>query len=86
MNLFTKQKHKDTEKKLMVTKGEIGKGRTKLRVWDQQIRTSIYKTDIQQGSPYSTGNYIQYPVTNIMEKNIKKNKSLCYTPETNTTL
>ena len=30
---------------------------------------------------YSTGNYIQYPVINIMEKNMKKNVSLCCTAE-----
>ena len=74
MHLFTKQKHKDIESKLMVTKGEKGKGRDKLRAWDQQTHTSIYKIDIQQGSLYSTENYIQYPVTTIMEKNIKKKK------------
>ena len=41
---------------------------------------------------YSTENYIQYPMANHMEKNIKKNVyicmtgSLCYTAEINTTL
>ena len=41
---------------------------------------------------YSTGNYIQYPVINIMDKNIKKNKyiriseSLYCIVEMNTTL
>ena len=41
---------------------------------------------------YSTGNYIQYPVTNHNGKNIKKNvymyitESLCCTAEINTTL
>ena len=28
---------------------------------------------------YSTGNYIQYPVINLMEKNIKKNAYTCIT-------
>ena len=31
----------------MVTKGE--RGRDKLGVWDQQIHTTIYKIDKQQG-------------------------------------
>ena len=37
---------------------------------------------------YSTGNYIQYPVINIMETNMKKNitESLCCTAEIYTTL
>ena len=40
---------------------------------------------------YSTGNYIQYPVINYMEKNMGNvyiciTESLCYTVEINTTL
>ena len=38
----------------------------------------------------STGNYIQYPVIKhsrkYMKKNIHRTRSLCCTPETNTTL
>ena len=33
----------------MVTKGESGEWRDKLRVWDQQIKTIIYKIDRKQG-------------------------------------
>ena len=33
----------------MVTKGERVWGKDKLRVWDQQIQTTIYKIDKQQG-------------------------------------
>ena len=33
----------------MVTKGERRWGRDKLRVWNQQIQTSIYNIDKQQG-------------------------------------
>ena len=29
----------------MVTKGEQGQGKDKLRVWDQQIQTTTYKID-----------------------------------------
>ena len=55
---------RDIEKKPIYTKGE-GEGRDKLGVQDQQIQTPICKIDKQQGPcPYSTGNYIQYPVIN----------------------
>ena len=33
----------------MVTKGERGSREDKLGVWDQQIQTTTYKTDKQQG-------------------------------------
>ena len=37
------------------------------------MQTVIYRMDKQQGpTVYSTGNYIQYPVINHMEKNMKK--------------
>ena len=42
-----------TENKLIVTKGEKREvrwgGRDKLGVWDEQIHTTIYKMDKQQG-------------------------------------
>ena len=38
----------------MVTKGERGWGRGKSEIWDQQIQTTIYKIDTQQGPLYST--------------------------------
>ena len=40
----------DTANKLMVTKGKRGCKMDKLEVWDQQIQTTIYKVDKQQGS------------------------------------
>ena len=44
MNLLTKQKQTHRQKiNLWLPKGEGG--RDKLGVWDQQIQTSIYKTD-----------------------------------------
>ena len=60
MNLFTRQKQTHRHRKqIMVTKGE----RDKLGVWDQQIQTTIYKTDKNNKALlYNTGNYIQYPV------------------------
>ena len=49
MNLFTKQnRFTDIENKFMVIKGKRG-WKDKLGVWDQQIQTTIYKTDKQQG-------------------------------------
>ena len=49
MNLFTKQKQTHRFKKqYMVTKGESS-GRDKLGVWDEQIHTTVYKIDEQQG-------------------------------------
>ena len=50
MNLFTKQKQTHRHRKQ--TYGyQVGKGggRDKLGVWDQQIHTTIYKVDKQQG-------------------------------------
>ena len=35
-----------------------------LGVWDYQIQTIIYRLDKDKVLMYSTGNYIQYPVTN----------------------
>ena len=46
-NLFTKQKLKDFENKLTVTRGETVWER-KLRVWNQSIPTAMYKIDHQQ--------------------------------------
>ena len=47
MNLSMKQRLTDIENKLRVTKGDSG--RDKLGVWYQQIQTTIYKIDKQQG-------------------------------------
>ena len=47
----------DIEHKFTVTKGERTWGRDKLEVWDQQIQTTIYKTDKKQGP---TIHYILY--------------------------
>ena len=63
----------------------------KLGVWDQQIHTTIYKIDNQQRPTGSTGNYIQYLVITYKgsekgQLSIRITKSLCCTPETNTTL
>ena len=51
----------------MVIKGK--RGRDKLRVWNKQIQTAIYKTDKLL---YSTGNSIQYLVINYNGKQSEK--------------
>ena len=56
-----------------------GGGRDKLGVWDQQIQTTRYKIDKQQGptyigqgTMYRTGNYIQYLIINYNGKEYEK--------------
>ena len=69
MNVFTKQKQ--THRKRRQTYGyqeERGLGRDKLGVWDQQIQTTIYKIEKQQGPTVKHRNYIQYPIINQNEK------------------
>ena len=39
----------DIENECMVTKGERGWGRDKLGFWNEQIHTTIYNIDKQQG-------------------------------------
>ena len=41
-------------------------------------KSYFYKMD-KQGRTYSAGNYIQYPVINHNEKNMKKNIYICIT-------
>ena len=41
----------------MVARGQRA-GRDKLGVWDEQIRTTIYKIDKQQGPTYNQGNIV----------------------------
>ena len=41
------------------------------------MQTSIYRMKNNKVLPYSTGNYIQYPVINHNGKNIKKNIDVC---------
>ena len=43
MDLFTKQKQAHRQRTNMVIKGE--RRRDKLRVWDQQIQTTVHETD-----------------------------------------
>ena len=51
VNLFTKQKqtHRCRKQYYGYQTGRSGEGRDKLGVWDEQIHTTIYKTDKQQG-------------------------------------
>ena len=67
MKLFT-NRHRltDTQNKLTATKGE--EGRNELGVWDWQIQTTIYKID-KKVLLYSTGDYIQYPISHNEKEN-----------------
>ena len=51
----------------MATKGERW-GRDRLAVWNGQIRTTTYKIDNNKNLLHSSGNYIQYLVTNYNVK------------------
>ena len=50
-NLFTKQKeiHKNTKQTYGYQRGQVGRGRDKLEVWDEQKHTTVYKIYNQQG-------------------------------------
>ena len=48
-NLFTKQKQTHGHRKQTYGYQEERRGKDKLGVWDQQIQTTTYKTDKQQG-------------------------------------
>ena len=50
--------------RLVVAKEQGGWEREGLGVSDQQMQTSVYRMDKQQGPLHSTGNYIQYPMMN----------------------
>ena len=75
MNLFTKQKQTHTHRNQTYGyQKEQGVGRDKLGVWDQQIQTTTYEIDKQQGPTvqHSRIENIQYPVINQNKKNMKK--------------
>ena len=80
MSLST-DRNRLTENRLAVAKGE-GVGRSK--DWEfgiSRCKLSCIGWINNKILLYSTGNYIQYTVINIMEKNMKKNVSLCSTAE-----
>ena len=84
MNLFTKRKQTHRHKKQ--TYGYLrGKDGNKPGVQDQQIQTTIYKIDKQQGPTVQHRNYVQYLVITYNGKEYEK-EYICYTPETNLTL
>ena len=69
MNLLTKQKQTQTQKtNLRLPKGK----RDKSGVWDQQIQTTIYKTDKQQDPTVQHREHIQYLVINYNGKEYEK--------------
>ena len=47
--IYKTEADSETQKKKVVTKGEIGWGRNKLGIWDQHIQTTKYKIGKQQG-------------------------------------
>ena len=49
MNLFIKQKQTHSHRKQVYGYQRGKEGRDKLGVWDQQIHTTIYKIDKEQG-------------------------------------
>ena len=83
----------DTENRLVVAKGEGGRGG---KEWEFEISRCklLYRGWISNKVLlYSTGNYIQYSVTNHNEKEYEKEciyicitESLCCAEEMNTTL
>ena len=68
----------DIENRLVVAKGEGGGGGMD---WEFGISRHklLYIKWINKVLLYSTGNHIQYPVINHMEKNMKKNVYTCIT-------
>ena len=55
----------------MVTKEEMGQGRDKLGIWDQQTHMTVYRIN-NKVLLYSTRNYIPYPVINNKKEYEKK--------------
>ena len=75
MSLFTKQKqtHRHRKQTCGYQRGKWGGG-DKLGVWDQQIHTTIYKIDKQQGPTvqHNILYYTEYLVTNHNGKEYEK--------------
>ena len=64
----------DIENRLVVAKGKGGGRRMdwEFGISRCKLLLNIYRMDNQQGPPYSTGNYIQYPVINHNGKEYEK--------------
>ena len=63
--IYKTETDSQTQKTNRATKGDGEWGRGRSEVWDQQMQTTRYKINKQQGPVvYSTRNYTQYPVTN----------------------
>lgn len=60
------------ESKLTVTEGE-GEGRDKLRIWDQQTHTAIYKLDKQQRPTGQHRKLFSISCNNLLWKESEKN-------------
>ena len=69
MVTFNRNRRTEIENKLTVIKEKGGWGSDKLGVWNQEIRTTVYKTDKQYGpAVLHRGSHIQYFIINRMEK------------------
>ena len=95
MSLFTKQKQTYRyQKQTFGNQRRNVVGRDKSGAWDEHSHTTTYKQITSKDLLYSTGNSTQYSVITYMRKKSVKRMnmcicitdSLCYIPETNTTL
>ena len=78
MDLSMKQTQTHRQDRLVVSRGRGGGGggeRDGLGVWDWQVHAVMCRLWITNKLlPYSTGSYSQYPATNVMGKNVNKNR------------
>ena len=79
MNLFTKQNHRCRKQTYGYQKGREGR-RDKLGVWDQQMQTTIYKIDKQQGPNVQSKELYSISYSNYSGKESEK-ESFCCIPE-----
>ena len=49
MNFYEAEKDSQTQRRLMVSKGEVAWERDGVGIWGQQIQTVVYTMDKQQG-------------------------------------
>ena len=77
---------------IWVAKGDRSWGKDGVRIWGQQMQTSIYRMGKQQGFIVQHRDYTHYSVINHNGKDYEKDlyiykmESICYTIEMNTML
>jgi len=76
--LQNRKRFTDIENRLVVAKEEQGGGEMNWEFGGSRCKL-LYIWWINKVLLYSTGNYIQYPVINIKERNVKKNIYICIT-------